>query len=293
MILILRIFSIFPSAFLHVLGWLLGWLVFLISPTYRRRFIKNAKQAGFTFAQVRPAVGHAGRMVAELPKVWSGPVVHVDMDDATRQLLSQAWQAKQGVMFITPHMGCFELASQTIAQHKGAAAGPLTVLYRPARQAYLAKMLESVRNRHGQIAVPTDMGGVRALLKSLRHGGSIGLLPDQVPPWGMGEWAPFFGKPAYTMTIAARMIAQTKPQVIMARCERKAIGHGYQLYLTPLMLDPKAGQDVLLEQINQAVEAQIRACPGQYMWGYGRYKRPRDMPGDLRCPDTLADLKSS
>lgn len=293
MFLILRIFSFFPSTVLHALGWLLGWLVFLLSPTYRKRFLENAKQAGFSFAQVRPAVGHAGRMIAELPKVWSGPAVHVDMDDATRLLLDRAWQAHTGVMFITPHMGCFELASQTVAQYWGDARGPLTVLYRPARQPYLAKMLESVRNRHGQKAVPTDMSGVRAMLKSLRKGGSIGLLPDQVPPWGMGEWAPFFGKPAYTMTIAARMIEQTQPQVIMARCERKAIGLGYQLYLEVLELDPNAGQRKLIHAINEAVEAQIRSCPGQYMWGYARYKVPRGMPQTSRCPKSVADLESS
>lgn len=293
MFLILRFFSIFPSALLQALGWLLGWLVFLLSPTYRKRFIDNAKQAGFTFAQVRPAIGHAGRMVAELPKVWSGPAVHVDMDQATRQLLDRAWQLQQGVLFITPHMGCFELASQTVAQYWGDARGPLTVLYRPARQAYLAKMLESVRNRHGQKAVPTDMSGVRAMLKSLRTGGSVGLLPDQVPPWGMGEWAPFFGKPAYTMTIAARMIAQTKPQVIMARCERKAIGQGYQLYLEVLELDPKAGQRELIHLINHAIEEQIRTCPEQYMWGYGRYKVPRGMPQNRTRPKSLTDLESS
>ncbi|MDH5857417.1 lysophospholipid acyltransferase family protein [Lampropedia aestuarii] len=293
MFLILRFFSVFPSALLQALGGLLGWLVFLLSPTYRKRFINNAKQAGFTFAQVRPAIGHAGRMVAELPKVWCGPAVHVDMDQATRELLDRASQSQQGVLFITPHMGCFELASQTVAQYWGDARGPLTVLYRPARQPALAKMLKSVRNRNGQEAVPTDMSGVRAMLKSLRNGGSVGMLPDQVPPWGMGEWAPFFGKPAYTMTIAARMIAQTKPQVIMARCERKAIGQGYQLYLQVLELDPTAGQRELIHLINHAVEEQIRTCPEQYMWGYGRYKVPRGMPQNYPHPKSLADLESS
>ncbi|THU03772.1 lysophospholipid acyltransferase family protein [Lampropedia puyangensis] len=293
MFFLLRIFSFLPTPLLHAIGWLLGWLVFLLSPSYRKRFLENAHQAGFTFAQVRPAIGHAGRMVAELPKVWTGPPVKVDLDHASCQLLDQAWHAKQGVLFITPHMGCFELASQTVAQYWSDERGPLTVLYRPARKAFLAKMLESVRNRHGQQAVPTDMSGVRAMLKSLRHGGSVGLLPDQVPPWGMGDWAPFFGKPAYTMTIAARMIQQTQPQVIMARCERKPYGLGYRLFLSSLELNPAANQYELVHAINTAVEEQIRLCPEQYMWGYARYKSPRGMPDGSHHPQSIADIKSS
>ncbi|PAT35173.1 lysophospholipid acyltransferase family protein [Vandammella animalimorsus] len=296
MFFLLRTLSWLPARLLQALGWLLGWLVFLASPTYRRRFIDNAAQAGYRFAQVRAAVGHAGRMVAELPKVWHGPPVPVALDEQAQRLLDEIWPLPQGVLFITPHMGCFELSSQTVAQYWaqrwGTARGPLTVLYRPARKAFLARMLQTVRNRHGQQAVPTDMSGVRALLRCLRQGGAVGLLPDQVPPWGMGEWADVFGKPAYTMTMAARLIQQTRPIVVIARCERLPWGAGYRLYLEQLDLDASASQAALVQQINRAVEAQIRACPDQYMWGYARYKAPRGMPADAVQPQSLEDLQA-
>lgn len=291
MFLLLRVFSLLPLRLLQAAGWALGWLTFLASPTYRRRFIANAAQAGYHFSQVRPAVGHAGRMVAELPKVWNGPPVPVEIDAAGRALLDQTWQAGRGVLFFTPHMGCFELSSQAVAQYWGDARGPLTVLYRPARKAFLARMLESVRNRHGQVAVPTDMGGVKAMLKRLRAGGAVGLLPDQVPPWGMGDWAGFFGKPAYTMTIAARLIQQTDPIVIIARCERHGLRR-YRLFLYPLALDTATSQAALVQQINDAVETQIRACPQQYMWGYARYKAPRGMPEGAPHPQRIEELQA-
>ena len=54
------------------LGVVLGWASFLLSPSYRRRLLANAAQAGYRFAQVQGAVAHAGRMVAELPRLWLG-----------------------------------------------------------------------------------------------------------------------------------------------------------------------------------------------------------------------------
>lgn len=297
----LRVLSLLPMRLLQLLGWALGWLVFLASPTWRKRFVANAAQAGYRFAQVRAAVGHSGRMVAELPKVWFGPPVPVQIEPASQALLDTLWSgphAGRGVLFITPHMGCFELSSQTTAQYlrmgQTSASGlrePLIVLYRPARQKVLADLLQSVRNRHGQQAVPTDMAGVRAMLKALRRGGAVGLLPDQVPPWGMGQWAPFFGKPAYTMTIAARLIVQTRPRTVIARCERLGLLRGgYRLYLQELELDADAGQTALVQQINQAVQQQIHACPEQYMWGYARYKVPRGMPAGEPHPQRLDEL---
>ncbi|RMX04957.1 lysophospholipid acyltransferase family protein [Corticibacter populi] len=284
MAILLRVLSLLPSRLLYLLGWPLGWAVFLLAPHYRRRFIENAVQAGYALAEVRAAVGQAGRMVTELPKVWAGRAIEVRMDDATRQVLDAAWAAGRGVLLFTPHLGCFELSAQSVARHWGDARGPLTVLYRPARKAWLARQMQTIRNRHGQEAVPTDMGGVRAMLKRLRKGGAVGLLPDQVPPWGMGIWSDFFGRPAYTMTIAARLVMQTRPSVLVGRCERLPWGGGYQLHVEQVPYDEGADQEMLVRQMNAALEAQIRACPQQYLWGYARYKWPRGMPVDAQPP---------
>ena len=67
-----KLFSVLPLWFLHAMGWAMGWLAFGLSPTYRRRFMENVGQAGYRFAQVAASVGQAGRMVAELPRLWLG-----------------------------------------------------------------------------------------------------------------------------------------------------------------------------------------------------------------------------
>ncbi|QXL83119.1 lysophospholipid acyltransferase family protein [Comamonas sp. NLF-1-9] len=273
--LILRLLSLLPLWLLHGLGALLGWMVFALSPTYRRRFIAHAQQAGYSLRSVGSAVGHAGRMVAEAPRLWlRAALPRCEVRGA--ECVERAWAAGRGIVFLTPHIGCFELSVQEGARRWAPAHGPFTILYRPARQAWLAQVLAQARQRPGIRAVPTSLQGVRQMIKALRSGAAVGLLPDQVPPRGMGVWAPFFGREAYTMTLAARLVQQTGAAVVLARCERLRLGRGYVLHLQALEQALSPELDVAVRQINAALEAQIRQCPQQYLWGYGRYKQPRE-----------------
>ena len=270
---VFRFFSVFPLWLLHIIGCVLGWVAFAASGVYRQRFLANAALAGYSFAQVRAAVGHAGRMVAELPRLWLGAPVPVRIEG--EPCVEQAWAAGRGVIFLTPHLGCFEMSAQAVATRWSAQQGPITVLYRPARQAWLAKVMETARNRPGMQAVPTTLAGVRQMIKALRRGEAVGLLPDQVPPEGLGVWSPVFGKPAYTMTLAARLALQTGATVLLVRCEREPMGRGFVMYAEPLPQPLDANLETAVRQVNEAMEHVIRQCPGQYLWGYGRYKQPR------------------
>lgn len=273
MLLLFRLLSRVPLCVLHGLGAGLGWVVFALSPTFRRRFLAHAGQAGYTWAQVRPAVGHIGRMVAELPRLWFGAPVPVAWDNA--QCVDQAYAAGRGVILLTPHMGCFEVAAQAMAQRQLAAHGPLTVLYRPARKAWIAPLVAASRQRPGLAAVPTTLAGVRQMIKALREGRGVGLLPDQVPPEGMGQWAPFFGQDAYTMTLAARLAQQTGAQVCLAWGERLPGGRGYVVHCRELQAPWSASLEEAVVQMNAEMERLVRECPQQYLWSYARYKAPR------------------
>ncbi|MDR6154930.1 KDO2-lipid IV(A) lauroyltransferase [Acidovorax delafieldii] len=270
---VFRFFSVFPLWLLHVMGAAMGWVAFVASPTYRRRFLANSALAGYSFGAVRAAVAHAGRMVAELPRLWMGATMPCALKGEA--CVEQAYAAGRGIVFLTPHQGCFELSAQAAARRWSAERGPITVLYRPARQAWLAKVMETARNRPGMLAVPTTLAGVRQMIKALRRGEAVGLLPDQVPPEGQGQWAPFFGRDAYTMTLAVRLAQQTGAAVVLARCERLPWGRGYVTHFEPLSAPLSADMDQAVLQINQAMEHLIRQCPEQYLWGYGRYKQPR------------------
>jgi len=268
-----RLLSRWPLGALHAVGHVLGWLVWLVSPTYRKRFLDNVAQAGIPLHQALGAVGQAGCMSTELPRLWLGamPCVRWQGD----AVVDAAYADGQGVIFLTPHLGCFEITAQALAERYSPRFGDLTVLFRPAQKAGLAQVMQEARGRKGLETAPTTLSGVRQMIKALRSGRAVGLLPDQVPPEGMGQWTPFFGKPAYTMTLAARLAQQTGARIVLIWGERLAWGRGFELHASGLDQPLSAQLDEAVLQINQAMEALVRSCPSQYLWGYARYKSPR------------------
>jgi Kdo2-lipid IVA lauroyltransferase/acyltransferase len=276
MIILFRLLSAMPLWLLHGLGWVLGWLVFAFSGVYRQRFIANARQAGLDWRQWIGAVGQAGQGLVELPRMWFGASVAIEWTGLA--CVEAAYAQGRGVVFLTPHMGCFEVTAQGLAERFGADHGALTVLYRPARQPWLARIMAHARLRPGLETAPTTLAGVRQMIKALRTGRAVGLLPDQVPPDGMGQWVPFFGRPAYTMTLGARLALQTGAATVLTWGERLPWGRGFRLHFSELSQPLPDELDRAVVQINEEMERVIRQCPQQYLWGYERYKQPRRQP---------------
>ena len=181
----------------------------------------------------------------------------------------------QGVLFLTPHLGCFEVAAQAYAREYGRNR-PMTVLFRPARKAWLTQIVAQSRTRPGMSSAPTTLAGVKQLVRALKSGNCVGLLPDQVPPNGQGLWTSFFGRDAYTMTLSARLAQQTGATVLLAWGERLSWGRGYVVHVQPLPEALAADLAVATLQINRAMEQLVLGGAGQYLWGYDRYKQPRE-----------------
>ena len=276
-----------PLWLLHAIGSLLGWVTFCLSPSYRRRFRANARQAGVSAAAARPAIAQAGRLVMESPFLWLRPAVEPIRPPVAwsgDELVAQAYAQGRGIVYLTPHLGSFEITAQALAERFAAEFGPLTVLYRPARKALLRELMDGARERPGIATAPASLAGVRLMIRALRRGEAVGLLPDQVPPDGMGVWAPFFGKPAYTMTLAARLIQQTGAVPLLIWGDRLPRGAGFAVRISALDAQLPAGSDEAAQAesarlINQAMERLILGRPGQYLWGYNRYKQPRKNAG--------------
>jgi KDO2-lipid IV(A) lauroyltransferase len=278
MFLLFRFFSLWPLRLLHAAGAALGWLVWYMSPRYRESFKANVAQAGLPFAAARPAIAEAGRFVAELPKLWLRPHHEPCLKQVSvegKEHAAQAFAAGRGVIFFAPHSGSFELAPQALAE----LFGPITAMYRPARQPWLARLMQASRDRPSLVVVPASLSGIRQMHKTLKANGAVALLTDQVPPEGLGVWAPFFGKPAYTMTLAARLALQNRAVMLPVTTERLPRGRGYAMKIWPPLkaLDVQPAPDLLQAAtiINEAVETLVLHQPGQYLWGYARYKTPR------------------
>jgi KDO2-lipid IV(A) lauroyltransferase len=150
---------------------------------------------------------------------------------------------------------------------------PITVLYRPPKMGWLEPLMHEGRDRANLRLATADLSGVREVMAALRRGEASGFLPDHVPGEGEGEWAEFFGRPAYTMTLAAKLAERANIACFLAYGERLPRGQGYRIVLRPLP-ETLAGETAT-RHINRAIEALVRERPGQYLWSYNRYKTPR------------------
>jgi KDO2-lipid IV(A) lauroyltransferase len=265
-----RLLSRLPLPFMHAAGKALGWLVYWASPAYRKRLNENMELAGYP-AYRDEAVGEIGKSVLELPYIWYAQpqkvMFHTHVENWP--LVQAALDEGKGAIFLTPHLGCFEVIAQAIAQRI-----PLTALYRPPRKAALRPLMETARERHNLSLAPATLAGVRTLLKTLRQGQAIGLLPDQVPQQGEGVWAQFFGKPAYTMTLPAKLHNMTGAPLILSYAERLPGGAGYRIFFVLFDGKLEGSPEQQARTINASMEALIERCPGQYFWSYNRYKVP-------------------
>ncbi len=216
-------------------------------------------------------------MVAELPRLWLGRPAAVVWQDraALDAVFNQATSHHKGLIFLTPHLGSWEVAGQAIASACNAHGKVMTVMYKPAKQAALDAIVRASRQRPGMQTVPADMSGVRQTLRVLKSGGAIGLLPDQVPASGMGVWSDVFGQPAYTMTLAAKLAQANRCPVVMVWCERLTLGRGFRVCTQELLLPLEGAVEEVVQRINTAVEDAIRQLPTQYLWSYARYKEPQ------------------
>ena len=135
--------------FLHALGAVLGWAGYALSASYRRRLRANAGLAAIGALERRAAVAEAGRMVAELPRLWLRPAAE-PLQPAVQwqhaELIDAALVAGRGLILLTPHLGAFEVIAQAYAERFGARQ-PMTALYRPARQAWLRELETTARAR--------------------------------------------------------------------------------------------------------------------------------------------------
>jgi len=249
----------------------LGRVVYACSRRIRKRLRRNlalsqlatSPEAFETLKQAN--IRELGKSMLETFAIWQ-------KDEKTLQSLVKnvhGWEIveaalakEQGIIFLTPHLGCFEIAAIFYgARH------PITVLYRPPKIKRFHELIKRGRGRTGVTLAEANASGVRKLMQALKRGESVGILPDQVPKTGEGEWVDFFGEPAYTMSLASRLANKTHATVIMAFGERLPQGAGFDIHLTAV---ESIATPALM---NQAIEQQIAQKPEQYLWSYNRYKR--------------------
>ena len=276
MVWLFRLLSLLPLRFLHAVGAFLGAMVYWTSSRERERVSDNLRLAypgGVPSGLAWKSALSAGRSMVELPWLWGRPieetVLRVDSVSGWERI-EEAQSRGEALLFFTPHIGCFEMVGQYIGTKL-----PITCLYRAPKNPALLPIYDEGRNRGQMRGAAADAAGVRALVRALRQKQAVGILPDQVPQHGEGEWVPFFGRPAYTMTLAARFSQMKGVSVFFVYATRES-GAKYAFFSQPARFSEASADDEILRatEINQQIEAIIHQRPDQYFWSYNRYKSP-------------------
>jgi Kdo2-lipid IVA lauroyltransferase/acyltransferase len=268
-----KILASLPLSVVHGLGGMLGWIMHLCTPATAKIQHDNIVQSALFNnktdfqSSLNANIGETGKAILETLAIWQKNEVELlalVKQVHSWEIVKDALQLGKGIIFLTPHLGCFEITSIYYGSKH-----PITVLYRAPKQNWLMPLIQAGRARTGVTLAEANASGVRKLMQALKRGEAIGILPDQIPAAGEGEWADFFGKPAYTMTLASKLAEKTGATVIMAYGERLAHGAGYEIHLQKLV---SIATPTLL---NKAIEQQVAQKPTQYLWRYNRYKMRR------------------
>jgi KDO2-lipid IV(A) lauroyltransferase len=271
---IFRSLSVLPLFVLQALGMGLGWIAWYVPGSFKRLSNENFLNAfpNASPKMLKEAMLSVGQMFLEMPYWWvrrDDRVLNRTVAHASWHLFDKALEDGKGIILLSPHMGCFELLGPIYSSRHIS-----TVLFRPPRMAWLRTWIVTMRTRPKLKMAPANQTGVRSLVRALLKGQTVGILPDQVPVLGEGVWAPFFGRPAYTMTLVQRLQTLTGAKIFVLGAERLGIAKGYRMHIMPM--DEPLSEDPVkaATEINRAMEAMIRMAPSQYLWGYNRYKQP-------------------
>lgn len=270
---IIKLFFQLPLIFHHLLGSILGLAMYLFDIKFKERITKNIartkiinNKSKIRSLAIRNAM-HIGMGLTESFAIWSAPdnkIYRFIKNTINWDLIKKAQVKKKGIIFLTPHLGSFEIT----AQYYGI-QNPITILYKPSKNNWINRFILNGRTKNKVKPANIYIGGLREVIRSLKKGEAVGILPDQVPPEGQGVWSNFFHDRVYTMNLVEKLHKLTGAPVIMAFGKRLKIGRGFQIELFEVK------GKISADTINKKIEDLVMMAPEQYLWNYRRYKLPK------------------
>ncbi|MBY0345888.1 MAG: lysophospholipid acyltransferase family protein [Neisseriaceae bacterium] len=275
-------FARLPLRVLQGLGALGGRIAYAVSPRFKRQIFTNLQKTPFYSNQAdleslaKQAAQETGKGLLEMCIAWSRSNTHI----ANLVLICEGWPQVegalaqgQGLLFITPHLGNFDIAGRYVSQRLPC---PTTAMFKPPKLAFLEPIMQRGRIRGKGHTAPATAAGVRLIMKALMRAQATVILPDQVPSdKGEGVWVNFYGEPAYTMTLVSRLAQMKKVSPFLFFAERLPRGLGFKVHILPLNYTPTGHAVADALQLNQEIEGLIAKAPAQYLWAYNRYKCPK------------------
>lgn len=266
-----RLLALLPRTTLQSLGGFIGWVSYQTgrrSALVTRENLQLCCPGADQEARVRASLAETGKTAMEMPAIWLGNPQKLDRwiaqvhDEA---LFTRALKSEKGLLLLLPHLGNWELFNIFYRRY-----GKMTAMYQPPRRDTMRSVMAEVRTRHGNRMVPANRQGLTALYKTLQDGGSVVVLPDQVP--ASGVYTPFFDQMALTDSLSSRLLRKTGAQALGVAVIRRPDGRFDIHFIEPAAQIYESAPEALLA-INRLVEAAVGLAPDQYQWEYKRFKR--------------------
>jgi KDO2-lipid IV(A) lauroyltransferase len=260
----LYILAYLPLPLLHLMGACAATFYFGFSDKAAKKLKSTLNKAGFIH-RYRQVVAEQGKMLLETPYIHLRKRLPLEVKNL--ELVKNNIHSN-GTLFLVPHFAGFEVILRPLID-----ISPTITMYKPAKYVLANILNVEARQTNGAILAPTNQKGVKMLLKGLKNNQHVAILPDQVPEKEAGEWAPFFGTPAYTTTLPVRLFEKTHCRILLASAIRKPRGKGFLIeFFDWNELMPN--QALTVSTLNLAIEKIINQAPEQYLWSYNRYKAP-------------------
>lgn len=262
-----------PLSWLRSLGEMTGAVLYRLNSREARVTRINFEYTDLNNANVgdrlvKAVMRSTARNLFETLRVWTRPRkdnLALIKNVSGLEHLHAAQAQKKGLIIAAPHYGNWELLIEYMAS-----LGTFALVYRVPEKTWGDIFLRRARGGENVILVPAETNAMRPLWKTLQAGGMVGITPDQQPKFGGGEFAPFFGKQAFTLSLIPKLAERSQAPVVFAYTEATADGFDLffeagdqQIHDKDLVLATKA--------MNAQVEAIAMRDLRQYQWTYKRY----------------------
>jgi KDO2-lipid IV(A) lauroyltransferase len=285
--LFIKIIGSLPRFLARAAAIVLAWTIYLLHVRLRQVGMRNLRMAMPEKSRrehvkiLRGVFTSLGRQFAELclfPKYTKENVGKVVVYDGFENF-ERALARGKGVLFLTAHLGAWELSAFAHSLH----GHPLKIVMRPLDNVYLDRLSRRYRTMHGNATVDKD-DFVRGLLSAMKNGETVGILMDtnMTPPQGV--FVDFFGIPACTASGLARIALRTDAAVVPGFTVWDPVLRKYRLRFDSAVNLIRTGNDDADAVANTAlftkiIEDYVRRYPDQWLWVHRRWKtRPEGQP---------------
>ena len=272
--------SLLPLAAIQWLGRRVGDVMRLFNSRAYQTTLANITQCfpelstAEKLELAKQSVQATGQTILETGACWkwslekcAAHIKHIEGEDLFAERVCDG----RGLILLMPHLSTWEILHPVLTKHTA-----FTAMYKPPKIRPLDSWMQAVRNRTSAVTVPANRKGVSELIKTLKAGKTIVVLPDQEPERESGAFAPFFGVDALTITLIHGLATKSNAQLLLVNAKRLPKAEGFDVQFVDANAVNCGSQIESLTQMNALIEQAVRATPEQYQWEYKRFKRRPD-----------------